>query len=66
MNKWMRVEDGLPEKNQRVNCTDGSSVYLKCYEYGIFYDADTNCYCPIQEIKNITHWTPLPKLPEKL
>ena len=62
--EWIRVEDRLPIQGQRVLCYAGT-IYEKVFEKDIFYDGETDYYCPIGEITGVTHWAPLPTSPSE-
>lgn len=53
--KWVSVEDGLPEEGVDVICTDD----FTCYAIGWY--ADDNFFN--DKVMNVTAWQPLPKSP---
>lgn len=71
--EWISVKDGIPEKESNFLGTDGELVFASywdeevggwecCYYCGgssniSFSEKNLSC-------KKITHWMPLPKLPE--
>lgn len=59
--EWVSVSERFPDINQWVIAYN-SFHHIKIYD-NIFYDGDTHCYCPVGEIKNVTHWMPLPPPP---
>lgn len=65
MKEWIDVSHSLPKRFERVLVFSDGYIYLKYFGGGIFYDGDEICYCPVGEIKNVTHWMPLPNPPEK-
>lgn len=77
MNEWIRCEDRLPDM---VDGQTYSKPYLICaWVHGCVPWLDIACYCLGEEKtywasssaqvahdpKYITHWMPLPELPEK-
>lgn len=57
MNKWMLVEDGLPEVQFTVAVIHDSELY-PC-PWVSYLTEDENWYMNMR----VTHWTPLPRLP---
>lgn len=64
MNKWMRVEDGLPEPMIPV-CVihDGQELISPWITY--MSSSDT-WFVSMIGLGNVTHWMPLPNPPEEL
>lgn len=62
--KWISVLDRKPDKRQRVLCFS-DIIYVKTYEDEIFYDGDTEFYCPVGIVINVTHWMPCPNPPKE-
>lgn len=60
--KWISVEDRLPENETNVLCYGKGDRYFTAhhYEKGFFIDADA------EELdnENVTHWMPLPQQPK--
>lgn len=66
--EWISVEDSLPENMEDVLFTDGKDIYhgYIMYEYEIGETNDparwyTSSDC---NVDMVSHWMPLPKLPE--
>ena len=66
--KWISIEDKLPEKNNEVLITDGYSVwggfsreYSQNEEGWCWFDNSEEGYFNTDEI---THWMPLPEPPK--
>lgn len=57
---WTAVEDGLPETFDNVWATDG----IRGFEAYYFDGKWTRAYPYLREVI-ITHWMPLPDLPEE-
>ena len=60
MNKWMRVEDGLPEIGVPVAVIHEDESFPN--PWTSYLRSDENWFSNM----SVTHWTPLPRLPEKL
>lgn len=65
MNKWINVEDRMPEKNQDVLVYRGSHIGdMMFYTYiGNNEWEDEYGYWSRTDDEGITHWMPLPKPP---
>jgi hypothetical protein len=67
MSEWISVDEKLPQHGDRV-LIFSNYIQIKHYEKlggeFIFYDGDTDFYCPVGQERNVTHWMPLPKEPE--
>lgn len=65
--EWISVDEQLPKSQQKVLCYT-TYIHIKVFEKRsngfIFYDGDTDYYCPVGEIRNVTHWMPLPPTPK--
>lgn len=64
--KWISIEDRLPDLNSFVLSTDGELVaatvflyndHIKKYHWDYF---SSGCGCCDTDMKNVTHWMPLP------
>ena len=55
---WISVEERLPEEHTDVIVTDGSNV-AHCKKYGDGF------YTNIGKCCNVTHWMPIPQIPEE-
>lgn len=69
--KWIKLtEYDAPNKNDRVIVTDGKNT---CYHYKqsiVCIDPVDDLYCLLKDQceinpENITHWMPLPEIPEE-
>lgn len=57
--RWIRVEDDLPEKDTEVMVYDKGGLFgLAYYDSAGTWHSYATCY-------RITHWMPLPKAPEE-
>lgn len=57
MDRWIGVEEGLPDNRQTVLATDGSTQIVLEYKHGCWFVG-------LDQIHFVTHWQPLPKLPQ--
>lgn len=55
---WISVEERLPEEHTDVIVTDGSNVAY-CRKYGDGFYTNVGKCC------NVTHWMPIPELPNE-
>jgi len=62
--EWIKVKDKLPDDGDKVIIYSPCGIETKYFESNIFYDGETCMYCPIGEVKNVTHWMPLPEVPK--
>ena len=72
---WVAVNENLPEKYQRVLVTNGKEICLHYKQSGLIWEDergyDLYCSCPENHDRcdfregDITHWMPLPNLPEE-
>jgi hypothetical protein len=66
--KWISVEDRLPDKNDDVLCSRGNHIgaLMDVYTYvGDYKWCDTYGYRISTEDEGITHWMPLPEPPKE-
>ena len=61
--KWISVEDRLPEDNETVLTIDTESVMEVCF-YQTEWKGVFQRYGGLVKIFNITHWMPLPEAPK--
>lgn len=61
VNRWISVEDALPDAFIYVICAGEDGMGILRYNGEVWVD-DAGCIYPMSAI---THWMPLPKLPEK-
>jgi len=69
LNEWISVEDRLPENKQVIHCFGICSIHDKegkVYRARFYKGDECNkqswIHGPV-EVKNVTHWMPLPKPP---
>lgn len=70
MTEWISVKDRLPafqtgNTSLRIICIDITSEYKPVFD--AFYDDICKCWITYPDVskKNVTHWMPLPNLPEE-
>lgn len=61
VNRWISVEDALPDAFIYVICAGKDGMAILRYNDEVWVD-DTGCIYPMSAI---THWMPLPEPPEK-
>lgn len=61
VNRWIPVEDDLPEEDVSVLC------YMRIGEIVVMEYGGDGWYCGVTRYnpRAVTHWMPLPELPEK-
>ena len=70
MTEWISVKDRLPDFNILVLGTDGTNYCLAesfdngCNKGICRIEDEIECDGPYKLVYHITHWMPLPKLPE--
>lgn len=65
MAEWISVKDRLPEKGERVLCTDGHGVFEQYrIERNEIHGEWQRCGLPAL-LQRVTHWMPLPKPPKE-
>lgn len=57
--EWVNVKERLPNFNGRVIACINSKEVIGCS-----FNNDAKQFFHISELKNVTHWMPLPKPPE--
>lgn len=72
--KWIKVEDFLPNINQKVISFNGDYIAItflethdsKHLENGRYWWnlLSSGCGCCDTDMKNVTHWMPIPENPE--
>lgn len=62
--RWIPVGERLPEENQQILSTDGKEFYLDCYARWEGKDNPPCFYGNRLFLWAVTHWMPLPELPE--
>lgn len=60
VNQWISVEDKLPNDNERILCFDPSLTESNLGAISVQFG-----WCCKRKNMNITHWMPLPQLPQK-
>ena len=65
MNKWFSEKDVTPECFSNfirlvLICQD-----YKYFKVGFYFDGKWKCLETKEELKNVTHWLPLPEVPQK-
>jgi hypothetical protein len=71
MNKWISVDDKMPEDFERVIVTDGNGVWEASFNVHFFWHGEeclelrkwTYRNNIDQILENITHWMPFPNPP---
>ena len=64
--KWVKVEEQLPWKNENVLCTAKGEMYISTLVHSETSYLNYADQCSHEYIKkNTTHWMPLPKAPVK-
>ena len=60
--KWVSVDERLPEEECKCMTVDDEGIKLSCYDYDtcIFYEDDSGF------VQNPSHWMPLPALPKEM
>lgn len=67
--EWISVKDRLPELDTFILSTDGEIVATTIRQISDQDDEETwnyftsGCGCCDSDMKNVTHWMPLPKPP---
>lgn len=61
---WISVEEKLPEfQGEYICCVKGTGIRIRTFKEWIT-GSRMRWWCNGQETKKVTHWMPLPKLPE--
>ena len=61
LDRWISVDDMLPEDSTRVLVANRSGVNVACYNGRYWERGASNKHIPLT---TVTHWMPLPEPPE--
>lgn len=66
--KWIDVKDKLPVPKNRVLVTDGGSITIMVFDFGLDGQSSYGFHLSSESVmydRSITHWMPFPKGPLK-